>query len=224
MDGTFLSRLEVVEERIREACRKSGRPREDVRLLAVSKTKPTEMIREAYEAGLRWFGENRVQEVQQKKGICPPDIEWHLIGHLQSNKARLAASLFDKIHSVDSLKILQQLDRHAVRNLPILIQVNIAGDAAKFGAKPDEVERLIEAANASARLEVCGLMTIPPFAEDPEKTRKHFRALRMLRDTAQEKTGTPLPELSMGMSHDLEVAIEEGSTWVRVGTALFGAR
>ena len=207
-----------------EACEKAGRSRDHVRLLAVSKTKPPEAVREAAECGLRMFGENRVQEAQSKIPLCPDGLEWHLIGHLQTNKAKVAAELFQMVHSVDSLKLLQALDTHADVTLPVLLQVNVSGEAAKFGMTPDEVAGVIKAANQMQQCEVHGLMTIPPFSPDPEKTRAHFISLRELRDRLQDETGTPLPELSMGMSHDLEVAIEEGSTWVRIGTDLFGTR
>lgn len=222
--STFEERLEKVETRIEQACRGAGRARESVRLLAVSKTKPPEAVEEAARCGLRLFGENKVQEAQHKRPLCAEGLEWHLIGHLQRNKAKVAAPLFHMIHSVDSLKILRALDAHAEQTLPILLQVNVAGEAAKFGLAPEEVREVLEAANASAHCEVRGLMVIPPFSPDAEKTREHFRALRLLRDRLEGETGTPLPELSMGMSHDLEVAIEEGSTWVRIGTDLFGAR
>ncbi len=224
MSETFADRLERVEQRIQAACDRAGRKRDGVTLLAVSKTKPPEAVREAAGCGLRLFGENKVQEAQHKIPMCPGGLEWHLIGHLQSNKAKVAANLFHMIHSVDSLKLLQALENHAARTLPVLLQVNIAGEAAKFGLKPEEVAGVIEAANRMAKCEVHGLMVIPPFSPDPEKTRVHFSNLRKLRDRLQEETGTPLPELSMGMSHDLEVAIEEGSTWVRIGTDLFGNR
>jgi pyridoxal phosphate enzyme (YggS family) len=224
MNKTFEERLEQVEQRIAAACKKAGRPRDDVRLLAVSKTKPPEAVREAAECGLRLFGENRVQEAQSKIPMCPGGLEWHLIGHLQTNKAKVAARLFQMVHSVDSLKLLQALDHHADMTLPVLLQVNVSGEAAKFGMKPDEVAGVIDAANQMQKVEVHGLMTIPPFTPDPEKARTYFSALRELRDRLQDETGTPLPELSMGMSHDLEVAIEEGSTWVRIGTDLFGSR
>lgn len=224
MSEKFLERLEIVERRIAKACEKAGRSRDSVRLLAVSKTKPPEAVREAVECGLRLFGENRVQEAQSKIPLCPDGLEWHLIGHLQTNKAKVAAGLFQMVHSVDSLKLLQALEAHAEMTLPVLLQVNVSGEAAKFGMKPDEVPGVIEAANRMQKCEVHGLMTIPPFSSDPEKTRAHFISLRELRDRLQDETGTPLPELSMGMSHDLEVAIEEGSTWVRIGTDLFGKR
>jgi len=224
MSDTFLQRLEAVERRIAAVCEKADRPRDSVRLLAVSKTKPPEAIREAADCGLRLFGENRVQEAQSKIPMCPNGLEWHLIGHLQTNKAKVAARYFQMVHSVDSLKLLQALNSYAGTTLPVLLQVNVSGESAKFGMKPDEVAEVIDAANQMQKCEVHGLMTIPPFSPDPEKTRVHFSALRQLRDRLQDETGTPLPELSMGMSHDLEVAIEEGSTWVRIGTDLFGGR
>ena len=224
MSDTFSERLEQVEHRIAAACEKAGRLRDSVRLLSVSKTKPPEAVREAAECGLRLFGENKVQEAQSKIPMCPVGLEWHLIGHLQSNKAKIAANLFHMIHSVDSLKILQALEAYAGTILPVLLQVNVSGEGSKSGMKPDEVAAVIDAANQMQKCEVHGLMTIPPFSPDPEKTRSHFAALRKLRDQLEEETGTPLPELSMGMSHDLEVAIEEGSTWVRIGTDLFGSR
>lgn len=224
MSESFSERLERVEARIAAACEKAGRARESVTLLAVSKTKPADAVRAAVDCGLRRFGENRVQEAQAKIPMCPDGLEWHLIGHLQSNKARLAARLFHWIHSVDSLKLMQALDSHAVRPLPILLQVNVSGEASKAGMAPSEVVVMVEAANQLQHVEVHGLMTIPPFTPDPEKARVHFKALRDLRDRVQDETATPLPGLSMGMSHDLEVAIEEGSTWVRIGTDLFGRR
>lgn len=224
MSDTFEQRLEKVELRIAAACERAGRSRNSVRLLAVSKTKPPEAIRAAADCGLRLFGENKVQEAQSKIPMCPAGLEWHLIGHLQSNKAKLAANLFRMIHSVDSLKLLQALDNHAGTSLPVLLQVNVSGEASKSGMTPGAVAEVIEAANQMKKIEVHGLMSIPPFTADPEKARSHFVALRELRDRLQQETGTPLPELSMGMSHDLEAAIEEGSTWVRIGTDLFGSR
>ena len=220
----FEDRLSAVNGRIHMACDKAERPLDSVKLLAVSKTKPPEAVELAAKCGLRFFGENKVQEAQAKVPVCSDHIEWHLIGHLQSNKAKMAANLFHMVHSVDSLKIMRALDNYAEQTLPILLQVNIAGDAAKFGLKPGEVSHILKEANQSLHCEVRGLMTIPPFSPDPEKTRKHFYDLRILRDELEQEVGMPLPELSMGMSHDLEVAIEEGSTWVRVGTDLFGAR
>ncbi len=217
--------LEAVEARIAAACEKAGRKRDDVKLVAVSKTKPAEAVQEAAEAGLILFGENRVQEAQSKIPLCPGSLQWHLIGHLQSNKARIAASgLFRMIHSVDSEKLLRELDRYAAVPLPVLIQVNISGEGSKEGCAPEEAAALIQVANQCGKVEVHGLMTIPPFTPDPEKARIHFSNLRKLRDRLQQETGTPLPELSMGMSHDFEVAIEEGATYIRIGSGIFGGR
>ncbi len=217
--------LEAIEQRICAACEKAGRSRDEVRLVAVSKHNPFEAVREAAEAGQILFGENRVQEAQAKIPRCPVNLQWHLIGHLQSNKARIAASgLFRMIHSVDSVKLLRALDTYAAVPLPILIQVNISGEGSKSGCVPADAAALIEAANACSQVEVHGLMTIPPFTPDPEKARMHFSNLRKLRDELQQTTGTPLPELSMGMSKDFEIAIEEGATLIRVGTDIFGSR
>ena len=217
--------LETIEMRILRACQRAGRSRDEVRLIAVSKRKPLEAVLEAADAGQILFGENRVQEAQAKIPMCPPNLQWHLIGHLQSNKARIAASgLFRMIHSVDSEKLIRALDTHAAVPLPILIQVNISGEGSKSGCAPKGAADLIEAANQCAQVEVHGLMTVPPFTPDPEKARTHFSNLRKLRDELQETTGTPLPERSMGMSNDFEIAIEEGSTFVRVGTDIFGQR
>jgi pyridoxal phosphate enzyme (YggS family) len=217
--------LEAVEARIAAACEKSGRRRSDVKLVAVSKTKPVEAVLEAAGAGQILFGENRVQEAQNKIPLCPGNLQWHLIGHLQSNKARIAASgLFRMIHSVDSERLIRLLDEYAAVPLPVLIQVNVSGEGSKEGCTPQEAAALIEAANQCGKVEVHGLMTIPPFTPDPEKARLHFSNLRKLRDRLQQETGTPLPELSMGMSHDFEIAVEEGSTFVRVGSDIFGER
>ncbi len=224
MEKKFSERFERVEARIAAACAKARRPRNTVRLLAISKMKPPEALVDAVGCGLHCFGESKVQEAQAKIPLCPSGLEWHLVGHLQSNKAKLATRLFQMIHSVDSLRLLKALDTHAEITLPVLLQVNISGEAVKFGMKPGEVAGALEKADRMTRCEVHGLMAIPPFAPDPEKTRRHFSALRELRDQLQEAHGIPLPELSMGMSHDLEAAIEEGSTWVRIGTDLFGAR
>ena len=217
--------LEAVEARIATACEKAGRRRGGVKLVAVSKTKPAEVVLEAAEAGQIVFGENRIQEAQAKIPLCPGNLQWHLIGHLQSNKARIAASgIFRMIHSVDSEKLLRALDGYAAIPLPVLIQVNVSGESSKEGCAPEEAAALIAAANRCSKVEVHGLMTIPPFTPDPEKARIHFSNLRKLRDRLQQETGTPLPELSMGMSHDFEIAIEEGATYIRIGSDIFGSR
>jgi len=201
--------------------------------MAVSKTFPAERIREAYEAGVRDFGENRVQEFAGKAEALRDlrDARWHMIGHLQSNKAGKAAELFHAVDSVDSLKLAERLNEAAGgagKKLAVLIEVNVGGEAAKSGLSPDrpELEQLLSGISRFDRLEVSGLMTIPPFFDDPEKARPYFRKLRELRDriAARNLAGIGMTVLSTGMSHDFEIAIEEGSTCVRVGTAIFGER
>ena len=222
-----------IRQRMAAAALRAGRQPGEVALMAVSKTMPADRIREAFEAGQRLFGENRVQEFQSKHAELSAEAieraQFHLIGHLQSNKAVKAAELFQAVDSVDSLRLAERLDAAAAKlgkTLRILIEVNIGGEPAKSGVEPGSVElvRILEAAPRLPRLEIRGLMTVPPFTEDPEAARPHFRRLRELRDRLTTQTKLGLPELSMGMSHDFEVAIEEGSTCVRVGTAIFGAR
>lgn len=210
-----------------EACRRAGRDPNTVRLVAVSKTHGPERIREAVEAGQLVFGESRVQEARAKIPECPAQARWHFVGHLQRNKAAAAVELFDLIHSVDSIRLLETLDRCAAeagKIMPVFLEVNVAGERSKFGLAPAEVPAVLARAQELHHVEVRGLMTLPPFAEDPEKVRPWFAQLRELRDRWREETGFALEELSMGMSHDFEVAIEEGATWIRVGTALFGER
>jgi hypothetical protein len=208
----------------------AGRAPTSIRLVAVSKTFPTEAVREAYAAGQRDFGENRVQEGLQKIGETTDlTIRWHLLGHLQTNKARKAGPAFAMVQSVDSAELIQKLDAAASdagRTPELLIQVDLAGEATKFGAAPDEVPRLFEAAGACRAAAVVGLMTLPPVPDTPEDARPFFRRLRELRDEwlAAGVPASMLRELSMGMSGDFEVAIEEGATIVRVGTAIFGTR
>jgi pyridoxal phosphate enzyme (YggS family) len=222
-----------IRERIEEAARRSGRRADKIVLMAVTKTHPSDRIREAYAAGLRWFGENRVQEFAGKAAALADlaEAEWHMIGHLQTNKAAKAAELFTAVDSVDSLKLAERLDaaaRTLGRNLPVLIEVNVGGETAKSGVAPDspDLEELLSAASRLEALEFRGLMTVPPFTDDPEGARPFFRKLRELRNAiaARKLTGVSMDTLSMGMSHDFEVAIEEGSTCVRVGTAIFGDR
>ena len=210
-----------VRERIAAAARRAGRNPDQVTLMAVSKTVEPERIREAYAAGIRVFGENRVQEFEKKA----PELrdlagaEWHLIGHLQSNKTKKATELFGAVDSVDSLKLARKLDEGAEKTLPVLIEINVGGEEAKSGVRPGS-EELAELLGATFKnLMIRGLMAIPPFTEDPEGARPYFRTMRELRD----KVGANW-ELSIGMSHDFGVAIEEGSTCVRVGTAIFGER
>lgn len=222
--SSLIDRYKKINDRILTSCEQAKRDPSSVKLLAVSKTKPPEMVDEFASLGQKFFGENKIQEAQAKIPLCISGLQWHLIGHLQSNKAKIAATLFDMVHSVDSLKIMNALDRNAESTLPILLQVNVAGDSAKFGFKPEETEEIINLSCKLNNCEVHGLMTIPPFSEDLDKTRQHFNHLRELRDALEVKTGVPLPELSMGMSYDLEAAIEAGSTWIRVGSDLFGER
>jgi PLP dependent protein len=222
-----------VREQIDAAARRTGRASNSVRLMAVSKTFPAESIREAYASGLRVFGENRVQEFAGKFSAVQNlvDTRFHLIGHLQSNKANKAAELFQAIDSVDSLKLAEKLDAAAGalgKRLGILLEVNVGGEAAKSGlaANVSELETILKAAPRLTNLNIEGLMTVPPYTEDPEGARPYFRQLRELRDqlAARRFSDVELAELSMGMSHDFVVAIEEGSTCVRVGTAIFGRR
>jgi pyridoxal phosphate enzyme (YggS family) len=209
-----------VERRIEAAARRAGRERAGITLIAVTKTFPPSLIREAYDAGLRVFGENYIQEFERKW----PELEdlegarFHFIGHLQSNKARRAVELFDAIETVDSAKLARRLDEAAGREIETMIEVKLSGEEAKSGACPEELPALIEAIRGCPNLKLTGLMTMPPWSDEPERSRPYFRRLREL----AERCG--LPNLSMGMSHDLEVAVEEGATHVRVGTALFGSR
>jgi pyridoxal phosphate enzyme (YggS family) len=222
-----------VHERIALVARRAGRNPDEITLMAVSKTFPAQSIREAYAAGLRVFGENRVQEFAGKAAALGDltDLEWHLIGHLQTNKAAKATELFDCVDSVDSLRMAEKLNasaRSASKTLPVLIEINVGGETAKSGVAPDssELEQILTSATRWGNLQINGLMTIPPYAEDPEGSRTYFRQLRQIRERIAARS---LPEismevLSMGMSHDFVVAIEEGATCVRVGTAIFGER
>ena len=222
------ARLTAARERIARAARRAERNPAAVRLVLASKTQPPEAIRAAYAAGAREFGENYVQEAAAKQDALADledleDVRWHLIGHLQTNKARDAVNRFALIHSLDSARLASALGRaRPAPRVPVLIEVNAAGEASKSGVAPAEVERLIEAARAT--VEILGLMTIPPPATDPERSRSHFAALRAMRDRLAAATGLALSELSMGMTDDFEVAIEEGATIVRVGRAIFGER
>jgi pyridoxal phosphate enzyme (YggS family) len=228
--STVAGNIARVQDQITAACHRVGRRLEEVRLIAVTKTVDAARIREAYEAGLRDFGENRVQEAAAKRpALAGLDCVWHLIGHLQTNKSATAAELFNCIHSVDSIRLADRLNQAAGtlgRTLPILIQVNLAQEQTKFGIREDEVKRVAEGVLALERLELRGLMLIPPASENPEEARPWFRRLRQLAEVIRPALPPPaaLPELSMGMSHDFEVAIEEGATMIRVGTAIFGER
>jgi hypothetical protein len=216
-----------IQSRIGAACARAGRDPGSVTLLAVSKTHLPAAIAAAAAAGLRFFGESKIQEARVKIPQCPGNLRWHFIGHLQSNKCREAVELFSMIQGVDSLDLARELNKRAAaaaKTMPVLLEVNVAGEASKFGYQPDRL--LAEWAELAAlpRLEIHGLMTVPPYATDPEKARPHFRRLRELKSRCETLLGVPLPHLSMGMSGDFEVAIEEGATLVRIGTALFGKR
>jgi hypothetical protein len=224
-------RLQAVRERIATACARSGREPATVRLIGVSKTQPAAAVREAFAAGLLDFGENRVQEAEAKAealaDLRAAGLRWHLIGHLQANKAKKAEALFDSVHSVDGEALAVRLARAAEedgRVLPVLVQVDLAGEETKFGLAEDRLLATLQAMRGLGSLRVDGLMVLPPYADDPETARPYFRRLRDLRDRASAFGLLAAGELSMGMSHDFEVAIEEGATMVRVGTALFGAR
>lgn len=220
-------RLETIQARCQAAAQRSGRPTESVELMAVSKTFPTETIELAVKAGQALFGENRVQEALSKIPNLPPHLRWHLIGHLQSNKVRKVLPHVEAIHSVEKIELAQTIDRIAGElNLTphIYLEVNLGEETSKVGFHPDHLRVEMPGLLALTHLKIRGLMCIPPFDPDPEKTRPYFVALRNLRDTLERETGKKLPGLSMGMSHDFETAIEEGSTIVRVGSAIFGDR
>ena len=221
--------LESVEEKIQEACKKSGRNREDVTLIAVSKTKPVETLQEAYDLGVRVFGENKVQELTEKYDSLPKDIHWHMIGHLQRNKVKYIIDKVDLIHSVDSIRLAETIDKEAQKHdlvANILVEVNVAKEESKFGLMPEEVDGFIDEIAKLKHIQVKGLMTIAPFVENPEKNRTVFADLRKLSvDIAKKNVdNVNVSILSMGMTNDYEVAVEEGATMVRVGTGIFGAR
>jgi hypothetical protein len=225
--------IAAVRQRVAEAARRGGRRAEEIELMAVSKTHPPDRVREAHAAGLRLFGENRVQEFAGKAAALADleGTEWHMIGHLQTNKAVKAAELFGAVDSVDSVKLCERLNagvQSGGKRLSVLIEINIGGEAAKSGVAPDsaELESLLLAAPRFEALDLRGLMTVPPFTDDPEDSRTYFRKVRELRDAiaARKLPAVGMHELSMGMSHDFAIAIEEGSTCVRVGTAIFGQR
>jgi hypothetical protein len=230
---TIAAYLSAIQERIARAAARAGRKPGDIALMAVTKTQPAERILEAYEAGQRLFGENRVQEFAEKSGALAKlqDARFHMIGHLQSNKAGRAADLFDAVDSVDSSKLAARLNtsaEEAGKTFDVLVEINVGGEEAKSGIAPDssELEQILAGASGWPHLRIRGLMTVPPFTEDPEGARPYFRRLRELRDSlaARNFPAVGLDQLSMGMSHDFEVAIAEGSTCVRVGTAIFGER
>jgi pyridoxal phosphate enzyme (YggS family) len=227
--STIAPAVARVRERIAQAAARAGRRAAEVRLVAVTKTLGAEAVRAAYEAGVRDFGENRVQEWETKRSRVGnlPGASFHMIGHLQRNKSRRAAEIFDRVDSIDSLALARKLDQSAAeegRRLPVLIEVRLSEEPAKNGIEPESLEPLAAAVAAMEHLELQGLMTVPPWSEDPEPARPYFRLLREMRDQLAARLGRPLPVLSMGMTNDFEVAIEEGATEVRVGTAIFGRR
>jgi pyridoxal phosphate enzyme (YggS family) len=219
--------LNLIQQRIQAACERAGRDPASVTLLAVAKGQPPEAVSEAAKLGVMFIGENKVQEAKAKIPLCSGKVRWHFIGHLQSNKCRDAVELFEMIQSVDSLALAQEISKRAEqagKTMPILLEVNVAGEASKFGYKPDQMLAELAELNALPRIEVYGLMAVPPWSPVPENSRSHFRRLNELKTQAEQVLGAPLPHLSMGMSGDFEVAIEEGATIVRIGTALFGTR
>ena len=229
--GTFVIRenLERVRERISKAAERSGRSPEEIRLVAVCKTVDTARIAEAVEAGVEILGENYVQEARNKRESLGRSVSWHMIGHLQSNKARLAVDLFDVFETVDREKIIRELQRHARhsgKEVSVMIQLNLSGESSKSGAVQDRAMELIHMAASCENLRCVGLMTVPPYYDEPEKARPFFAQLREVRDRLKPQCphGVTLENLSMGMSGDFEVAIEEGATHVRIGTAIFGHR
>ena len=219
--------LSQIRQRMAAACDRAGRDPASVALLAVTKTHPPEIVADAARLGLTLLGETKVQEAKAKIPLCPGRLRWHMIGHLQTNKCRDAVELFEMVQSVDSLHLAEELNKRAeqcAKTLPILLEVNIVGEASKFGYPPERLLAQLDQLNALPRLEIHGLMTIPPWTPLPERVRPVFRKLREVKKQCEQILGAPLPHLSMGMSGDYEVAIEEGATIVRIGTALFGER
>ena len=219
----------AVEEKVENACKRAGRSRQEVTLIAVSKTKPVSMIEELLPLGVRDFGENKVQELTAKEEVLPKDIRWHMIGHLQRNKVKYVIDKACLIHSVDSLRLAQEISKEAVKHdlvMPVLVEVNVAGEESKFGVSVEEAPSLVENIAKLPGIQVNGLMTIAPYVEDPEENRSVFRNLRKLSVDIREKNfdNVTMNVLSMGMTGDYEVAIEEGATHVRVGTGIFGQR
>lgn len=221
--------LADVEAKIVKACENSGRQRDDVTLIAVSKTKPVETLKEAYDLGVRVFGENKVQELTDKYESLPKDIQWHMIGHLQRNKVKYIIDKVALIHSVDSIRLAETIEKEAAKHnitANILIEVNVAKEESKFGLMPEELDELIDKIKDFNHIQVKGLMTIAPFVENPETNREIFRSLRKLSVDISNKNvdNVNVSILSMGMTNDYTVAVEEGATMVRVGTGIFGAR
>jgi len=229
MNDEIALNLRKVEENISEACRKSGRDRKSVTLIAVTKTHPAEMIQHAYQLGIHIYGENKVQELEEKFSKLPDDVEWHMIGHLQRNKVKYIAERITMIHSVDSYRLAETIDKEAAkynRIIPVLIEVNMSGEESKFGAAPSETPELITSISHLSNVQVKGLMTVAPDVEDPEQNRSVFANLKKLSVDITNKNidNVTMDVLSMGMTGDYAVAIEEGATMVRIGTGLFGKR
>lgn len=226
-EDTFESRLNGVRKRVKAACERSGRDESTVSIVVIAKNHGPERVREAADCGVTVIGENRVQEAIHKQSMSPGGLEWHMVGHLQRNKVKHAVRVFRMIHSVDSMELLEVINKacgeHGVV-LPVCLQVNVSGEASKFGMPPEEGLGVLERCSSLMNVDVMGLMTIPPFSPDPEASRPYFAELRGLRDSWRDATGFDLEGLSMGMSNDFEVAIEEGATWIRLGTVLFGRR
>jgi len=219
--------IDRVQKRIAAACGRAGRNPDEVTLVAVTKSQPPEIVGEAARLGLTLFGENKIQEAKAKIPLCSSRLKWHFIGHLQTNKARDAVELFEMVQSVDSLYLAEELNKRAeqaAKRLPVLLEINVVGEASKFGCRPDKLRAELEQLNALQRVEIHGLMTVPPWTKDPEEVRPIFRQMRELKEECEQKLGAPLPHLSMGMTGDFEVAVEEGATMVLIGTALFGER
>ncbi|MDD5085980.1 MAG: YggS family pyridoxal phosphate-dependent enzyme [Candidatus Omnitrophica bacterium] len=217
--------LKLLTERVETSARRAAREPGTVKIVLVTKNIPVDRIREAYDCGFRVFGENRVQEFLEKFPALPSDITWHLIGHLQTNKVKYIADKISLIHSVDSVKLAEELEKRAAligRNIRVLLEVNTSGEASKFGFSPDGVAGSFSNIKALPHLEVLGLMTIGPLTEDKVTSREAFRSLKVTKEKIEQNFGVSLPELSMGMSGDYEIAIEEGSTMVRIGTVVFG--
>ncbi len=221
--------LKKVQENIVLAAKRAGRNPDDITLIAVSKTKPAEMIKEVYDCGVREFGENKVQEILQKSELLPPDISWHMIGHLQRNKVKAVIGRAKLIHSVDSMRLAEEISKQAFNSgivVNILLEVNVAGEETKYGFRPDELNDIFPKIAALPNIFIKGLMTSAPFVSDPEDNRIYFRQLKQLCVDLRNKNidNTSMDVLSMGMTNDYEVAVEEGATCVRVGTAIFGER
>ena len=223
----IVAKLAHVQQRMAAACARAGREASEVRIVAVGKKFTAEIIREAAACGLTVFGENRVQEAKAKIPDCPGHVRWHFIGNLQKNKCRDAVALFEMLHAVDSLPLADELNKRceqAAKTMPVLLEVNVSGEGSKHGFTPADAVEAMDAFEDFPQLELHGLMTMAPYSRQPESARPFFQKLREVKTSCENKLGAPLPELSMGMSGDFEVAIEEGATMVRLGTVLFGPR